>query len=569
MTDFFLYTKNGVMVDSSEPFVVVKSGTRTVTLLGSVEFIADYNALTLSRPRESDVATILQGFCQSTNPVKDVHLLTDLVGPFILVVQDLSTIRYVYKSDDIDVPTYFASASGGLVIHTSWLKALECVDRLEVSQRDVARFLIYKSCEYPRTFFKNITRLKPYSLYELSGDDLSLLAHSYPGFHTLDPLKPPRYTIDDYVRVLTCYKDHFSSFSLAYSGGVDSNILANAYEGKVLQFLTLRYEEPYISPIRLREAKSSREMARKHGANCTEVAVDLEDARKLDPYFRHYAKANPFSSYPAVHFYALAEQALAPVILHGQNADNVWDWGFHQIYFSKGKPHSTSSEYILSRIAIDVAILRDRSASVKTKVRRIATRYVTRLAMIRSFKRIWLRRLIELARPLGPEYDRLTGFPYKMFTLQRYINYCTTGESLSWVSSADYYSRRSVAPYVSPLALHVNSHIPRNSFFDIKRPFRRYTSEFDPSVMKMDEAAHVSSQSLDQSPVFDHASAIGQDLLGPELSALVDGSTNRIARHHVYCVLEQVSRSARSQKASVSRSGVQSRDYGDSDCLKA
>ena len=236
----------------------------------------------------------------------------------------------------------------------------------------------------PRTFFKNLRRLKPYSLYELSGDDLSLLTHSYPGFHTLDPLKPPRYTIDDYLRALACYKDHFSSFSIAYSGGVDSNMLAIVYAGKVRQFLTLRNEEPYSSLNRLREAEASREMARKHGTNCTEVPVDLSDVGKLDPYFRHYVRANPFSAFLAVHYYALAEQALAPVILHGQNADNIWDWGFHQIYFSKRKPHSTSGYYILTRIAGDVAILCDRSSSVKSKVRRMATRYVTRFAMISS-----------------------------------------------------------------------------------------------------------------------------------------------------------------------------------------
>lgn len=541
MSNFFLHIKNGVLVRNSKPYVAVEAGTRRATLFGSVEFIADYNEFTLSRSQEGHVLSTLERFCLSKDPAKDVNFLTDLVGPFVVTVQEGTSLRYIYRSDDIETPSYWASAAGGVAISTSWLEVLEWLGNVEVSEPDLVAFLS-GSCQYPRSFFKGLYRLEPYSLYELSAGNLSLLVHSFPGLHTVDASKPPQYTMDHYFKALGCFKEHFESFSLAYSGGVDSNILAMLYADKVSELVTVGYEKPYRNLNRQKETIASRQMAGKYGAACTEVLVDLADTKKLQPYFHHYVRSTPFSTYLAVHYYALSEKSAAPVILHGQNADNIWDWGFHQIYFSKRKPHSTSASYILSRIAKDAAILRDRSASVKTKVRRIANRYLIRGAMMRSNKRVLLRRLVERVRPFGPEYDSLANFPYKMFALQRYIKYCTVGESLSWSSAARYASKRSLAPYVSPLALHVNSHIRRTNFFDMKEPFRRYSSEADPSTMDTDvtEKIQYDNRSEAQSPLFDQGCNIGLDFLSPMLNTLISGSSNRIARYHAQCVFEAV-----------------------------
>ena len=71
--------------------------------------------------------------------------------------------------------------------------------------------------------------MKPYALYRCTATGIALVTHSFPELHTVDPDRPPQHEIDDYLRAVSAYKTVSGSFSLAYSGGTDSHMLACLY----------------------------------------------------------------------------------------------------------------------------------------------------------------------------------------------------------------------------------------------------------------------------------------------------------------------------------------------------
>lgn len=543
-SEISLSIRDGILINETFSSFQFSHGGRTVSLFGEVEFIANYRELAMFRPAESDIIQVLKRFCSEGNQSTAIHLLTELVGLFVIVIEEENVVTHLYRSGDIDIPVYYGICSGQFVLDTSWLKIVQQLEPLEISQSGLSHFLDHGTATDFETIFKGVSILKPYALYSFTPKNcaLTLDAHAYPGFHTIDVTNPPVYSINDYQVAISCYKEHFPSFALAYSGGPDSNLLELLYDDKVSELVTLAYQMPYSTSNREREVRASTQAASKLGKAITVAEIDFSDVEKLSPYFQHYVLANPFTSFLAVHYYALAEKVNASIILHGQNADNVWDWGYHQVYFSTKSPHSTSATHIKDRVKGDLKTLFVGSASVKTRIRRLITRYLSRYAMIHSFERWRFRGVIELSRAIGREYDCMARFPYKAFVLQRYINYCTTGESTVWASSARYSGKRAFSPYVSPLALHVNSHIPRQNFFDIKAPFRRFTSEFDPSTLPAVNDERLGTLTEDRSPLFNRLE--DKDFNFPFLDAVsrryVQASPKPIRKYQLFCILDYV-----------------------------
>ena len=514
MTDslsLYIHIKDKAVVSCSEPLLQIAQGSKVAGVFGKIDFIADFHNLRLFVPTDAQVIKIVTEFCASDDPLRDVHRLTELVGSFIVVIEQDNIATFIYSSGELQVPFYYGTSSNEIIIHTSWLEILNRLGQIEISRTDLAHFLRIASVPNHRTLFKHLGILKPYALYSVNWESIVLKTHSFPGFHTVNPVKPPRFEIDDYLRAVSSYKDVCDSFSLGYSGGSDSHMLACLYAENLNQLLTLHYKEPYADLQRNKERIAGRKAANKLGKKYTEVIVDFSCTERLSSYYRHWVYTNPFCAHLAIHYYVLAEHSDSQVILTGQNADGIWGLGLHQLTLSRRRSHSTSGAYIIDDVARCLKV----PGSLKTKIRRIVTRYLSRLAMIHSFESLRCEGLIRLARGFGPEYHCLRVLPYKMFLLGQYVNFCTTEDTMSWVSAARYFSKKAVFPYSSPLALHVGSHIKRRHYFDLKAPFRALYSEFDPSLMKSEDGDHFHYRPWSQSPLFDELlnCALGQKLL--------------------------------------------------------
>lgn len=71
-------------------------------------------------------------------------------------------------------------------------------------------------------------------------------------------------------------------------------------------------------------------------------------------------------------------------------------------------------------------------------------------------------------------------FPYKLFSLDRYVDYCHTSDTVCWIHAGEYFCKLALLPYTSPLALHGSSRIQNRHCFDLKAPLRHIYSEYDP-----------------------------------------------------------------------------------------
>lgn len=509
--DCFLNIKLGVLISGSEALVQVAHRSRVIRLYGEVQFVADYKSLTLSATRELDVVKVLETFCSLEDPVRSVHQLTQLVGDFVLVIEEGGVVTYLYKSGGIEAPVYYGHGPSGLIVHTSWQEVLKRLGQIELSQADLEDFLRYGSCQESRTLFKGLWIMKPYALYRCKATGIALITHSFPGLHTVDPDRPPQYEIHDYLRAVSAYKDLSALFSLAYSGGTDSQMLAGLYAEKVNELITFDYKGPYSNLKRTKERMAGEKAAMRMRKHFTGVTVDFSRTDELDAYFRDYVFSNPFSAYLAVHYYLLASHSESQVILNGQNADGIWGLGLHQITFSKSGSGSTSSSCILD----DLLMLYNSRDNFKRKIKTLLGKYVSRFAIIHSFEKVRFEKLINLRRQYGPEFDCLRNWPYKMFHLREYVNYCMSGDCTAWISAAKYFSKKAILPYSSPLVLHIASHIKRRDYFDLKAPLRRLYSEFDPDLITLDDKDNCHQHNWWQSPLFDQLqnSSSGRKLL--------------------------------------------------------
>ena len=462
-------------------------------------------------PTDAQVGEIIQTICTSQDLIEDVHRLTELIGSYVVVVEQGSVVSFIYTSGEVDVPVYYGRNSRGIVVDTSWRAVLKELDQIDISRVGLELFLRTGTCHYPNMFFQNFWVLGPYALYRFRPEGITLVAQAFPGFHTIDHGNPPQYDLDDYMRAVACYRDHYNSFAVAYSGGPDSHMLASLYDEKVTQLLTVDYKEPYADLQRKSERMAGAKGAQKFDKQYPDIVLDFLDMDSFNLYYRHYVYSSPLSSFFSVFYYSVAKHLEAEVLLSGQSADNMWDWGRHQIRFLSKGSHS-------SRIVDDIGFLFQPSVRARAKARRLIDKYLSRYAMIHSFEKMRFERImgIQIQRCYGPEFDSLRGFPYKVFVLQRYVTYCTSGETTGWLAAANYFSKKAILPYISPLALHVNSHIKRRDYFDMKAPFRRRFSEFDPTLLKLEIEDPSDYQRWYRAPFFNQLQndALGQRILG-------------------------------------------------------
>ena len=113
------------------------------------------------------------------------------------------------------------------------------------------------------------------------------------------------------------------------------------------------------------------------------------DMDSFNLYYRHYVYSSPLSSFFSVFYYSVAKHLEAEVLLSGQSADNMWDWGRHQIRFLSRGSHS-------SRIVDDIGFLFQPSVRLRTKARRLIDKYLARYAMIHSFEKMRFERFDEV-----------------------------------------------------------------------------------------------------------------------------------------------------------------------------
>ncbi len=532
----------GVITSCSTPLLKTVCDSIAVTILGSIDFMADYRSLGVFVPIDAQMIDVIRKFCTSQDLVEEVHRLTELIGSYIVIVEQGGVVSYIYTSGEIDVPVYCGRNSRGIVIDTSWQAILKKLDQVELSRDNLEYFLRRGSCQYPKTLFQNLWHLKPYALYAFRPEGITLIMQAFPGFHTIDSANPPQYDIDDYLKAVACYKDHYNSFDVAYSGGPDSHGLASLYNEKVSQLLTVDYKEPYADLQRKRERVAGAKAAQQLKKKYPNVTLDFSDVDGFNRYYRHFVDYNPFSAFFAIFCYSLASHSDAQVLLSGQSADNMWDWGLHQIFFLRKGSHST-------RVIDDIAhLVQSSPVSFRTRVRRTIGKYLTRFVMIHSFERERFKYLDRFTRYFGPEFDCMQAFPYKKFVLQRYVNYCTSGETMAWVISARYFSIKGMLPYISPLALHVNSHIKRRDYFDIKAPLRHRFSEFDPTRIKWNIKDPSNYQRWFRSPFFDQLEHddLGQRILGLRaklgvIESRYEYPMQEIHLYHLIKIMEQES----------------------------
>jgi len=447
-----------------------------VILFGEVDFIVDYQRLRLYPARREDVMDILLDWCAADDLSDAVDTLTQLEGRYIVLVEDSGQTTLLYTGNDASCPFYYGHQDANTFVSTDWMEVLRWLGKVELSAKALGSFVSRERIESPRTLFRGLYRLKPYALYQMNPGKPELLKHAFPGLHTVKLDGPRDYSIADYVQAVGAYAEHFDSFSLAFSGGTDSRLLAYAYQDRLTELLTILFEPPFASHARFQAGKASERLARAQNIDYTPVFIDWTDMAAIAPAMEHFAVHNPASTYLNAHYYLMMEQAdkRSNVILSGQNGDNLWDWGMHQIYFMGKQIRSTSSHSLRGEIARMVKRVKPRSLASYW-----ANRYAMRWAMVNSFHKPRFRWLMERYRPYGPQFEELWRYPYKAFALSRYVDFGPTAETNVWSRAGDYAGRRVILPYASPLAMHVSSQIPRRGFFDLKAPLRGIYGEFD------------------------------------------------------------------------------------------
>jgi len=473
---FGIRIKDQSITAASDPVYQVTRGVRRASLFGQVDYIADYKAIVLHKPVADQVTDVLKIWCASEDLLENVHRLTKLVGRYIVLLEEAGTVAYVYSGNEATFPVYYGRTTDGLLIHTEWIQILKEMDQIQVSDEGLEAFVKIEYIPEQKTLFSGLDILKPYALYEMTRHDtLSLVMHTYPGLHTVNVKKPAEYGVEEYFKALSAYHDHFDTFSLAFSGGIDSRLLAYLYRDKLTQLLTITHKPPYISSSRLAAHCAAEKLAAAIDIDYTHVQVDFEDCATLEPYFQNFARTNPFNPFLATHYYQLTHESKTDALMSGQNGDSIWHWGLVQIYFSESEAHSTSARHARKELSSMI-----HARNLKSAAYIFGKRYLQRLAMIKSYHRPGYIRFAGVNKLYGPHFDPIRRFPYKMFSLDRYVDYCTTSDTVCWMRAGEYFGKEALLPYISPLTLHISSHIQRRHFFDLKAPFRHIYSEFDP-----------------------------------------------------------------------------------------
>jgi hypothetical protein len=458
------------------PAYQVSVGSRVISLFGRVDFLVDYRSLRLYRAQAEDVNGILRHWGRSGDLEGSVHQLTELEGSYAVVVEEQDQATFLYLSNDCHFLLYYAQRDNNLYLSTDWVKVLQWLGRVEVSQRDLGLFMSREWTEFTRTLFVGLHLLQPYGLYQIKPGELSLLKFVFPGLHSADR---DEYDVSQYVSALGAYTEHYKNFALAFSGGTDSRVLACAYETKLDQLLTITYQPPYVSYLRYQSGQSSQKLAQARGLTYTPVTVDWTDAETLTPYVEHYATANPFSIHLNPHYYHMATRIdpKADALLIGTFSDIIWGWGLNQIYFSEKQSHSTSAHSF--RLEVSRMFKRGGPRGVASYA---VNRYAVRWAMVKSFNKPRFRSLINHYQPFPSQFEELWRYPYKLFALRRYVEWSPAAETTLWSRISEYVDKPMILPFTSPLALHVSSQIPRHNMFDLKESLRGIYGEFDSSA---------------------------------------------------------------------------------------
>lgn len=471
--------------------LTVTVGDTTAHLYGEVEFIADYTNLSLLKADNTYVAEILNNFCKSDILPNAVDPLTEIVGAYLIVIVRNDQL-YIYKSDDVSFNVFYATIDNGIILATQFEEIVKAISNVRLVPEDFDFFLKRGQLMGNGTLIDGINLVLPYSLYIIKNQTLALITHSFPGLHTV--LQNYRYTLDDYFTAIAAYKPHFPSFTIAYSGGVDSRIIADLYSDKVSELASGVFSKPYLSLSRQAESKMAEIAAQHWNVSHTNIEIDYEDTKTTQKYLEHYVLSLPHTAFQAPHMYGLVKATKSSIILNGQAADNLWDWGNHQMFFTRPRQISTTGRTVtavlrraISRMFQSIHV----RSNFKSSSRLILNTFISRYAMIKSFDKLVYPQIIYNQRVYSAEFDGMRHYPYKMFILGRYRDYCGHGETLSWIVAAKYFNKRVISPYMNPIALHVNSHIKRTNFMDLKAPFRSYLAELQPHLPKKEETEHL------------------------------------------------------------------------------
>jgi hypothetical protein len=193
---FSLHIQDRRVVETSPPTYQVNHGNRTASLFGQVQYLVDYRALQLRLPETDPVTDILHSWCASDDLSASVHLLTELMGVYVILVQEAGESLYLYTGNEVATPLYWGEQQNDMFIGPSWLEILRQLNSPELSISALEQFAQNNSVTAPNTFFKGLKTLKHYSLYGVRSTTLDLITHAFPGLHHVNPKQV--YAIDDY-----------------------------------------------------------------------------------------------------------------------------------------------------------------------------------------------------------------------------------------------------------------------------------------------------------------------------------------------------------------------------------
>jgi len=525
----------GVEIRGGECWTVA-SESRRAYLVGRVEYLVDYEALALRTADGTAIREVLVQLIRANDIIDASDVLTELSGDFVVIVVE-PMASWVYKSEDIGIPLYVSWSGDDLVIGQSWRNMVRGDDAFALDPHAVASFMRTGQVKPPATLYSDLTQLLPYTLYRRDGQRLVEQAHTFPGLHFVRKHGTPSLNLDHLCKALACYAEHVPEVALAFSGGSDSTLLLRTYREKVGELLTLHYKPPFQQQARETERMQSLEAGRLFGKTCRIVEVDWDDVPRLEPYQRAFAAASPFSSFPAAAYYDAVSQAAAPFVMTGQNADNVWDWGFHQMAWGRSKRSTSARDF-----QVEWTFWRDKvlklGVPVRSRIAAITRRYLERALVALSYRRLLGAFVLQRWHPLDGPWKRLVEFPYKLFTARRFLTYFICGESTVWQSAAHHAGKRMLYPYTSPLMLHVTSHLRRTNYLDLKSPMRRIS----PAIV-VPEARECSRDfvPLAESPVFDVNESQAMRLSALEIERQEGARPNveRVAAKHLSLMLER------------------------------
>ena len=527
--------KNGIVKKNNEPNFKYSYKDYDFIFYGELEYLVDYENIRVLPINDEKIHSILKNYVECLeNYNSGLQVITELYGDFVLLLKKNGIVKYIYRCG-VENKVYYSSALDSILIDIDLFNVLNELLSYSFSDKEVKNFIRNGYTTPFKTFFKEIEVLKPYSIYSIDNTALKLFTHVFPGYHTLNQQKEINYSKDDFFKALSALIDKESNYSIAYSGGVESRVLAKLYREKIDEYLTMQYKKPYNVYARELELYASKFAANKYDKIFSPILTDFKINTKHERNWKHFVSVNPFISHLALHWYELCNKSKSKKILTGMFGDTIWDFGFHQIKLTKGKnnPFATSGFYLSKKINETIKTIL--KGNFILAMRRMASWFISRYLYIKSYNKIRLKKILQLNRTYdGKEYNLFRNYPYKLFTFERYLGYCCGQDVAICYASAKNSKKKIIIPYASPLSLHVSSHIKRKNYLDIKKTFRSVDSSLSPHLFESEIFDMRNGDNVDNAPIFKDKFYLKENDLELQIGTVktFNESKNNVNKYH-------------------------------------